>query len=386
LLIVLDGVGIGELPDAAVYRDQGSNTLVNTARAVGGLELPNLASLGLGNIAPIPGVDPVRLPKGNYGKMAEVSMGKDSTTGHWELMGVITEKEVPTFPDGFPRSLLDTYLRVTGCAGYLGNTTASGTVIIQELGAEHMRTGYPIVYTSADSVFQIAAHEDVVPLDRLYEICQKTRSDVCVGDFAVSRVIARPFVGSPGNFSRTSHRRDYSLTPPKDTLLDLLTRTGKETVGVGKIDDLFAERGISKSTHVKSNSEGIEAIIREIRKMASGLLLANLGDFDTLFGHRNDPQGFAGALREFDRKLPGIMEALGDDALLMITADHGNDPVTPSTDHSREYVPLLAFSRGHQGGNNLGVRTSFADVGKTIADLFGLRNTLAGTSFRNQVC
>jgi phosphopentomutase len=385
LLIVLDGVGIGELPDAAVYRDQGSNTLGNTATAVGGLALPHLGLLGLGNIAPVLGVKPAPSPQACHGKMTEVSKGKDSTTGHWELMGIITQREFPTFPQGFPSELLETFMRVTGCAGFLGNKTASGTVIIQELGERHLETGFPIVYTSADSVFQIAAHEDVIPLERLYTLCRLTRTEVCVGEFAVSRVIARPFVGSQGNFIRTAHRRDFSLSPPAETLLDLMMASGKETVGVGKIDDLFAGRGITNSFHVKTNAEGVECILREFPKIASGMLLANLGDFDTVYGHRNDPQGFARALEEFDREVPRLKETLGPEDLFIITADHGNDPVTPSTDHSREYVPLLVWSKSLESGRALGTRTSFADVGKTIADFFALDNHLAGMSFRNEV-
>ena len=352
---------------------------------MGGLKLPHLGALGLGNISPVPGVAPVEHPRACYGKMAEVSKGKDSTTGHWELMGVITQREFPTFPNGFPPARIERFMRATGCAGYLGNTTASGTVIIQELGERHMETGFPIIYTSADSVFQIAAHEDMIPVERLYEICRKTRADVCVDECAVSRVIARPFVGSPGNFVRTAHRRDFSLAPPADTLLDLLVASGSETVGVGKIDDLFAGRGIKRSFHVNTNGEGVECIIREFPAMAPGILMANLGDFDTKYGHRNDPKGFAGALEEFDREIPRIMDSLGPDDVLIVTADHGNDPVTPSTDHSREYVPLLALSKSQHAGRDLGARSSFADVGKTVADLFSMKNGLAGRSFRKEL-
>lgn len=381
LLIILDGVGFGELPDAGDYDDQGSNTLANTALAVGGLTLPHLASFGLGNIGSLTGVPPVAAPRASYGKMVEVSKGKDSTTGHWELAGVITERQFPTFPYGFPGSLMQTFLKVTGCTGYLGNKTASGTAIIAELGEEHVKTGAPIVYTSADSVFQIAAHEEVIPLPQLYDICQRTRDGVCIGDFAVSRVIARPFVGPPGKFTRTGNRRDFSLVPPRKTLLDLLLDAGIRTVGIGKVDDLFAGRGLDSSYHSRTNAEGVEAVVREARGMASGMIVANLGDFDTLYGHRNDPQGFARALSAFDREVPRIVETLGAEDMLFITADHGNDPVTPSTDHSREYVPLLAFSKSKHQGVNLGIRASFADVGKTIAEYYDLRNSLAGQSF-----
>ncbi|MBI4535864.1 MAG: phosphopentomutase [Ignavibacteriae bacterium] len=385
ILIVLDGVGIGELPDASEYGDEGSNTLVNTANVVGGLHLPNLQTLGLGNIAPIPGLNVVTSPPASYGKMKEVSKGKDSTTGHWELAGVILDGEFPTFPDGFPESLLQRFLETTGCAGYLGNTTASGTVIIQELGAEHVRTGFPIVYTSADSVFQIAAHEEVIPVSKLYEICQRTRDEVCVDEFAVGRVIARPFVGMNGSYTRTTNRRDFSLEPVEKTVLDLLCESGIETMSIGKVDDLFAGRGIRTKLHTRSNDEGIELVVRESRQMKKGFIFVNLVDFDTLYGHRNDPKGFAAALEVFDRRLPEIIETLGRDDLLIITADHGNDPVTPSTDHSREFVPLLCYAESKKEGSNLGVRNTFADVGKTVAHYFGVNNALKGESFLHSV-
>lgn len=364
-----------------MYGDVGSNTLANTARAVGGLQIPNLASLGLGNIADIEGVRPVSAPRASYGKMIEVSKGKDSTTGHWEIAGLITDKEFPTFPKGFPKSLLERFLQVTGGTGYLGNTVASGTAIIQQLGAEHVRTGFPIVYTSADSVFQIAAHEDIIPLQQLYEMCQRTRDAVCVDDFAVGRVIARPFVGKDGVFTRTANRRDFSVQPRGVTVLDLLMKAGIATVGIGKVDDLFAGRGLSTKIHTKSNAEGIESIVRESKGLKSGLIFANLVDFDMLYGHRNDPKGFASALEEFDRALPRIHEALNPDDMLIITADHGNDPVTPSTDHSREYAPLLCFMKSKKVGANLGTRKTFADLGKTVAEFFGVPNSLTGESF-----
>ena len=379
-------MGIGELPDARVYGDEGSNTLRNTADAVGGLSLPHLESLGLGNIAAARGVAPAQVPRASFGRMIERSKGKDSTTGHWELAGIITEREFPTFPHGFPEELMTRFLRATGCADHLGNKTASGTAIIQELGAEHVKTGFPIVYTSADSVFQIAAHEEIIPLERLYEICRITRNSVCVGEFAVGRVIARPFVGSIGNFARTANRRDFSLIPPSNTVLDLLHEKGIETISVGKVDDLFAGRGLQTKIHTHSNEEGISVILNEAARMDGGLLFANLVDFDTLYGHRNDPAGFARALEEFDKEIPRIIETLDRNDMLMLTADHGNDPVTPSTDHSREYVPLLCLSRSKAIGVDLGTRGSFADVGKTVADFFGVSNSLVGTSFLSQVC
>ncbi|MBP1649400.1 MAG: deoB [Bacteroidetes bacterium] len=381
VLIILDGVGIGELPDAGVYGDEGSSTLAHTAHAAGGLRLPHLSALGLGNIGPVEGVPPAVAPKASYGRMASLSKGKDSTTGHWELSGVVLRKEFPTYPGGFPPKVMEDFLRVTGCRGYLGNRTASGTVIIQQLGAEHMRTGFPIVYTSADSVFQIAVHEEVISLERLYEICLQTREKVCTGEHAVGRVIARPFVGEDGSFARTLNRRDFSLVPPEPTILDLLAEAGIPTTSIGKIDDLFAGRGISTIRHGKNNAEKIELLIRESSTLDRGLIIANLGDFDTLYGHRNDPLGFARALEEFDLQLPRILETLGRQDVLILTADHGNDPVTPSTDHSREYVPLLWYTLARETGVDLGTRATFADVGKTIADCFGLGNDLAGSTF-----
>lgn len=385
LLIVLDGVGVGELPDAARYGDEGSNTLANTARAVGGLRLPVLESWGLGNIIPVEGVRPTNSPRAFFGRMAQRSPGKDSTTGHWELAGLVLEKEFPTFPSGFPTALMQRFLAVTGCAGFLGNRTASGTAIMEKLGEEHVRTGFPIVYTSADPVFQIAAHEGVIPLKRLYEICQLTRDRVCTGANAVGRVIARPFIGTEGTFTRTTNRKDFSLDPPEPTLLDILHTHGLETAGVGKVDDLFANRGLGSTRHTHTNTEGVAEIIDRASRMGQGLIFANLGDFDTLYGHRNDPHGFARALEEFDAALPAIVETLRPGDVLIVTADHGNDPVAPSTDHSREYVPLLCFSPGEGAGRDLGTRGTFADVAKTVAEYFGMSDLMPGTSFLSQI-
>jgi len=383
--IILDGVGIGALPDAGEYGDGGSNTLVHTAQAVGGLKLPVLGALGLGNIAPLPGVPASESPRASYGRMAERSRGKDSTTGHWELAGCVVEKAFPTYPNGFPQSVLDRFQRVADVSGYLGNVPASGTAIIQELGDEHVRTGFPIVYTSADSVFQIAAHEEVIPLPRLYDICRKTRDHVCVGEHQVGRVIARPFVGTKGAYTRTTNRKDFSLPPFGPTVLDLLVAREIPTVGIGKVDDLYARRGLSRTNHTRTNREGTSAIKEVSGGLRSGFIIANLGDFDTLYGHRNDPVGFAAALEEFDAWLPGMLETLTGEDLLLLTADHGNDPVTPSTDHSREYVPVLAFSPQKTVGRNIGIRTTFADCGKTVAEYFGVPNNLAGTSFLSGV-
>lgn len=385
IFIVLDGVGIGELPDAAEYGDRGTNTLGNIARAVGGLHVPNLARLGLGNISDIAGVPRETSPIGCFGKMAERSKGKDSTTGHWEIAGIITQKMFPLYPHGFPKDLLDTFLKATGCKGYLGNKPASGTEIIKELGDEHVHTGFPIVYTSGDSVFQIAAHQDVIPLEQLYEICKKTREQVVVGEHRVGRVIARPFIGTSGNYTRTPNRHDYAVDPPSPTVLDVLFENKINTVAIGKIDDLFTGRGLREKIHTKSNAQGIEEILKQGKKMSSGFLMANLVDFDMLFGHRQDSKGFAHALEEFDAALPEIQNILVDGDLLMLTADHGNDPTDQSTDHSREYVPMLCFSKTGKQNVNIGTRNSFADAGKTVAEFFDVSASIAGESFLSLV-
>jgi phosphopentomutase len=383
VFIVLDGIGVGELPDADAYGDAGANTLVNTARVVGGLAVPHLARLGLGHIARFGHAASLVTAEGCYGKMAERSAGKDSTTGHWELAGIITERAFPLYPHGFPREVLEKFLTVTECRGYLGNKPASGTEIIKELGDEHVRTGFPIVYTSGDSVFQIAAHERVISLPRLYEICQKTRDKVAVGEHLVGRVIARPFVGVSGQYVRTANRRDFALEPPGTTLLDLLSREGVETIGIGKIDDLFCGRGLKEKIHTTSNAEGIRTTLEVSSRMQTGFVMTNLVDFDMLYGHRQDPQGLARALEEFDRSLPEIVGMLDGDDILIITSDHGNDPTDRSTDHSREYVPLLCFCKSGKKNVDLGIRSSFADAGKTVAQYFGLNSagSIAGNSF-----
>jgi phosphopentomutase len=324
ICIVLDGVGIGALPDAVAYGDEETNTIANTARAVGGLKLPNLHKLGLGNIAAIEGVPPTAAADGCFGKLAEQSRGKDSTTGHWELAGVVTEQAFPTYPNGFPKALLDEFLSRTGCKGYLGNKPASGTLIINELGEEHVRTSFPIVYTSGDSVFQIAAHEDVIPLDELYRICRIVRSQVLVGEHKVSRVIARPFVGAGGNYTRTPNRRDYAVAPSARTVLDLLFEDGVDTIGIGRIVDLFSGRGLREKIHTTSNAHGVDETVSVAGRTKAGFIMTNLVDFDQLYGHRQDPRGFAKALEEFDRQLPCILEVVHGNDLLVITADHGN--------------------------------------------------------------
>ena len=370
-----------------VYGDRGTNTIAHVAREVGGLRLPNLAALGLGNITEINGVSRNKNAIGCFGKMAEASKGKDSTTGHWEIAGIITQQAFPLYPNGFPEELLKKFLHITECKGYLGNKPASGTEIIKELGDAHVRTGFPIVYTSGDSVFQIAAHQDVIPLEQLYGICQKTREQVVVGEHRVGRVIARPFIGSTGNYSRTPYRRDYAVEPPAETVLDILHTSGVSTIGIGKIDDLFCGRGLQGKIHIKSNSEGIEEIIKAGKSMRSGLLMANLVDFDMLFGHRQDAKGYAKALEEFDVKLPEIQNCIGDGDMLILTADHGNDPTDQSTDHTREYVPLLCYTTSGKKNVNLGIRHSFADVGKTVAEFFHTANTqsLSGQSFLTSI-
>lgn len=379
IVIVLDSMGAGECADSCLYGDQGSNTLAHTALAVGGLNLPHLQKLGLGNIIDIKGVPPVDLPRAAYGKMQEKSPGKDTTTGHWELMGLVLEQAFPTYPDGFPPELISEFERHIG-RKTLGNVVASGTEIIKELGLTHMRTGYPIVYTSADSVFQIAAHEEIIPLETLYQYCRIARN-ILQGEHAVGRVIARPFIGEPGSFVRTANRHDFSREPDT-TVLDHIKINGQMVIGVGKINDIFAGRGISESYPTVDNQDGINKILEILQRDFNGLAFANLVDFDQLYGHRNDPDGYARALEEFDQRLPEILDLLSSEDWLIITADHGCDPTTSSTDHSREYVPLLVYGPGVKSGINLGCRESFADVAATLAEYLEVSSEkLAGTSF-----
>jgi phosphopentomutase len=383
VLIILDGVGIGELPDASLYSDEGSNTIVNTANFVGGLNLPNLQKLGLGNITRIKGIHKAPDPKASFGKMKEISKGKDSTTGHWEIGGLKVDLEFSYFPNGFPNELMEKFLRLSGCKGYLGNKAASGTEIIQEFGDEHIKTGFPIVYTSADSVFQIASHEEIISLKNLYRICEITRNAVLEAPIVIGRVIARPFTGNSGNYIRTVNRKDFSINPPRDTILDLLSLNGIQTIGIGKVNDLFNYQGITKSVQTKSNEEGINEIKNFTASARNSFIFANLVDFDVYFGHRNDPIGFAEALRYFDFRLPEIIELLDESDALIITADHGNDPTTPSTDHSREFIPLI-FYRKNKIGENLGIRDTFSDIAKTIGDFFSVPNNLEGKSFLHE--
>ena len=366
IIIVLDSVGIGELPDAYKFGDEGSNTLVNTAKAVGGLNVPNLESFGLGKIGDIPGVSKEVDAKAFYGKMIEASAAKDTTSGHWEIMGVVTEKPFPTYPKGFPDDVIKAFTTAIG-RPILGNKTASGTEIIKELGEEHIKTGFPIVYTSADSVFQIAACEDVIPIESLYEMCNCAR-DILKGKHNVGRVIARPFIVENGIYTRTERRRDFSLPPPEETVLDKAVKKGYEVVGVGKIGDIFAHRGLTREIHATNNREGVLKTIESIREDFKGIIFTNLIDFDMKYGHRNNPEGYAEALELFDKSLPEIVDALKAGDVIIITADHGCDPTTLSTDHSREYVPLLVFGKKLNKPRSLGIRNSFADVGATVSE------------------
>jgi phosphopentomutase len=382
IVIVLDSVGIGELPDAAAYGDEGSDTLGHIAQHTS-LELTTLRALGLGRVAAIGDPPAPATPPAAVGRMAEASAGKDSVTGHWEMMGVVLDRPFPVFPHGFAPEVIAEFSRRTG-RGVLGNKAASGTGIIEELGVEHMRSGDLIVYTSADSVFQIAAHEEVIPVPELYRACEAAYKLVGEG-LGVGRVIARPFVGAPGHFRRTSNRRDYALPPAGETLLDLMTSSSHPVVAVGKIEDLFAGRGITRAIHTASDDEGIERVLGEMGRAGGGLIFANLVDFDTQYGHRNDIEGYAKNLERFDRRLPEILARLRDGDLLMITADHGNDPSTPSTDHSREYVPLLATGARVRHGIDLGTRRTFADLGQTLAELFDVGRLANGTSFLQEI-
>jgi phosphopentomutase len=383
LLLVLDGVGIGAAADAAAYGDEGSNSIANTARAVGGLHLPIMGAIGLGNICPLQGVPPTPSATGAFGKLAERSRGKDTVIGHWELAGIYSSQPQPTYPEGFPPAVIGPFTAAIG-RDVLGNRPASGTEIIQELGAEHLRTGRPIVYTSADSVFQLAAHTEVVPLAELYRWCAIAR-DLLRGEHAVGRVIARPFTGLPGAFVRTAERRDWALAPPSPTLLDHVQRAGLDVVAVGKIEDIFSGRGITRSEHTHTNMEAVDATLRALGTMGSGLLFVNLIECDMIYGHRNDPRGYAQALEAFDRRLPELLAAMRADDVLMIVGDHGVDPTTPGTDHTREDVPLLVAGHRLRPNVNLGTRPTFADAGQTAASLLAVAPLGQGRSFAGEI-
>ncbi len=384
VLVVLDSVGIGALPDAKQFGDEGVHTMGHIAEARG-LHLPHLAEWGLSNIEPIPGIEPADKPRAHFGKMAEVSAGKDTTNGHWELMGVHTSTPFKTYPEGFPDELIQAFEQRIG-RKVLGNKPASGTAIIEELGEKQMESGDVIVYTSADSVFQIAAHEEVIPLDELYRICEVARELTMDERFAVVRVIARPFVGQPGSFVRTAHRKDYSVKPPRPTVMNFLQQAGLDTIAIGKISDIYAGEGITRSIKTENNMDGVDKLLGILKESWTGLSFINLVDFDSKYGHRRDPEGYGQALEDFDRRLPEIMELIRPSDLLIITADHGNDPTYTGTDHTREYVPLFVWGPLlEEAGHSLGVRKTFSDVGATIADNFGVQMPEYGTSFLPQL-
>ncbi|MEG0306350.1 MAG: phosphopentomutase [Clostridium sp.] len=382
VLVVLDSVGIGELPDAKLYGDEGSNTLGNIAKNVKGFSIPNLEALGIGSIDGAVNLIKCENPEGVYGRCNELSKGKDTITGHWEMAGVILEKPLNTYPNGFTKEIMDEFEEKIG-RKTIGNVVASGTAIIEELGEEHVKTGYPIIYTSADSVFQIAANEDIIPLNELYKMCEIAR-EMLVGDNMVGRVIARPFIGmKKGEFQRTANRHDYALEPFNKTILEYISEAGLPVMAVGKIKDIFTGKGVTESVSIKDNMDGVNKTIEMMKSHSSGFIFTNLVDFDMKFGHRNDAVGYAKALEEFDDRLPELKENLGDNDVLIITADHGCDPTTSSTDHSREYIPLLVYGKNINENVNLGTRDGFCDIGKTILDLLSVENQLVGESFKN---
>jgi len=381
-LVVLDGAGIGAMPDAPAWGDAGSDTFGHICESRQ-LNLPNLQGLGLGNIRPLAGVPAIANPRGGFGKCALKSNGKDTTTGHWEMAGIVLERAFPTYPKGFPQQVIDEFIDKTSVPGILGNMPASGTEIIKDLGDEHVRTGKPIVYTSADSVFQIAAHEEVIHLDRLYEICEIAR-DLLRGEHEVGRVIARPFLGQPGAFYRTENRHDYAVPPPRENLLPLLSDNGLDVVSIGKIASIYDSEGVTQDLTAKNNEQSIDQTIKALNDKTRGLIFSNLVDFDMLYGHRRDTEGYARALEHFDARWPEIENAMNEGDLLMITSDHGNDPTYPGTDHTREYAPLIVYGKKARRGVNLGTRESLADIGRTIAENFRL-NLAAGDSFLGEL-
>jgi phosphopentomutase len=378
VLIVLDSAGIGEMPDAAAWGDAGSDTLghILDSREV---RLPNLQSYGLGNIRPLSNLPPIENPRGSFGRCALRSNGKDTTTGHWEMAGIILERAFPTYPQGFPPAIIDRFIREANVPGILGNVPASGTEIIKELGEEHVRTGKPIVYTSADSVFQIAAHEEVIPVPRLYEICETARN-ILRGEDEVGRVIARPFLGRTGEFRRTENRHDYAVPPPRENLLVALSESNLDVVCVGKVASIYDSAGVTLDLTAKNNNQSIDQTINALKQDTRGLIFSNLVDFDMLYGHRRDTEGYARALEHFDARLPEIEAAMSERDVFILTSDHGNDPTFPGTDHTREYSPLIVYGKGARAGVDLGIRSSLSDIGQTIADNFGLKLT-AGESF-----
>ena len=379
--IILDSVGMGELPDADRFGDQGTNTLGNIAAKRGHLTIPNMRALGLGNIEGMKNILPVTNPKGCYARVAEISDGKDTTIGHWEMIGIYSKQPFPTYPNGFPKELIDRFIASTGVPGVLGNCTASGTEIIKQYGAEHVRTKKPIVYTSADSVFQIACHEEVYPPEKLYKLCEIARK-MLTGKDAVARVIARPFIGTEGDYSRTANRRDFSLKPPKDNLLIRMQEAGLDVIAVGKIEDIFDKEGITEAVHTKDNMDGVQKTLEYMSQPNKGLIFTNLVEFDMKWGHRNDVEGYANGLEEFDRVLPQILEAMKEDDILIINADHGCDPTTPGTDHT---IPLLVYGKALKENVDMKTGKTFANIGQTIADIFGLKPLSVGESFLAQI-
>lgn len=384
ILVILDSLGVGELPDAKEYGDVGSHTLDNIYKVCGKLNINNLENLGIGNIEGVNGPNKSNAPKGSYGRAMELSKGKDTVTGHWEIGGVILDKPLNTYPEGFSEEIINEFLQKTNQKGILGNVVASGTEIIKELGAEHVKTGYPIIYTSADSVFQIAAHEEIISIEELYKMCEIAR-EMLVGDKAVGRVIARPFTGEEGNFTRTSNRRDYALNPFSKTMLEYLKENGMEVAAVGKIEDIYNRQGVTKAVHTKNNMDGVDKTLEYMKEVEEGLIFTNLVDFDMLYGHRNDAKGYGKALEDFDGRLQEIYNNMSDDDMLIIAADHGCDPTTDSTDHSREYIPILVYGKKLKNGVDLGTRKGFTDIGKTILDFFNIDNEIVGESFLDKI-
>ncbi|MFZ5965821.1 MAG: phosphopentomutase [Bacillota bacterium] len=381
IIFVMDSVGIGSLPDSAQYDDVGVNTLGNISKACNGIKLPNLVQLGLGNIQGISGVDRAEQPVGCYGKAGEISIGKDTTTGHWEIVGLHVKEPFNTYPNGFPKDFMERFEAAIG-RKTLGNIPASGTEIIEKLGKEHMDTGYPIVYTSADSVFQIAAHEEIISIDELYEICQTAR-EMLTGDVQVARVIARPFIGEPGKFERTANRRDYSVDPYGPTILDHAKAKGYDVLAVGKIEDIFNGKGITEAVHTKDNMDGVDQTIAYLKRDAKGIIFSNLVDFDAKYGHRRNAEGYKTALEELDQRIPELLSHLKDDDMIIFTADHGNDPTYKGTDHTREYVPIVIYGKQIRQGIDLGIRKSFADIAATISDILDLPMPEHGESFKD---
>lgn len=383
ILVVMDSLGVGELPDANLYGDVGSHTLDNTYKACGGLKIGNLENLGMGNIEGVKNLNKVQNPVGAYCRLMEESKGKDTITGHWEISGVILKEPLNTYPQGFSDDIINEFLSKVGAKGVLGNCVASGTEIIERLGDEHVKTGYPIVYTSADSVFQIAAHEDIIPLEKLYEMCSIAR-EMLVGEKAVGRVIARPFTGASNEYKRTSNRRDYALEPFSKTMLEYLAENKKEVAAVGKIEDIYNGKGVTSAVHTKNNMDGVDCTLKYMDEVKEGLIFTNLVDFDMLYGHRNDAIGYGRAIEEFDNRIKEIVDKMTDEDILMITADHGCDPTTESTDHSREYIPLLVYGNNIKS-INLNTRERFSDIGKTILEYFNIDNDIIGDSFLKDI-